>query len=51
MDVIKERLTNAYMRVNESSPGDPSLRQIATLTRRVNEFMSPNLSRHYSGRA
>ncbi|KAF1966865.1 hypothetical protein BU23DRAFT_310354 [Bimuria novae-zelandiae CBS 107.79] len=39
MEVIKERLTNAYMRLNETSPGDPSLRRIAALVRRVGELV------------
>lgn len=38
LEVIKERLTNAYMRLNETSPGDASLRRIAALVKRVGEF-------------
>ena len=38
MDVIKERLTHAYMRLNETSPGDQSLRRIAALVKRVSEL-------------
>ncbi|KAL1601552.1 hypothetical protein SLS60_006467 [Paraconiothyrium brasiliense] len=43
MEVIKERLTHAYMRLNESSPGDASLRRIASLVKRVND-LSPRPS-------
>jgi hypothetical protein len=39
MEVIKERLTHAYMRLNETSPGDPSLRRIAALVQRVGELV------------
>ncbi|KAJ4348038.1 uncharacterized protein N0V89_009410 [Didymosphaeria variabile] len=38
MEVIKERLTHAYMRLNENSPGDGSLRRIASLVKRVNDL-------------
>lgn len=39
MEVIKERLTHAYMRINETSPGDQSIRRIATLVKRVGELV------------
>ncbi|KAL5383461.1 hypothetical protein DPSP01_005860 [Paraphaeosphaeria sporulosa] len=39
MEVIKERLTHAYMRLNESSPGDASLRRIAGLVKRVGDLV------------
>lgn len=39
MEVIKDRLTQAYMRLNESSPGDASLRRIAGLVKRVGELV------------
>ncbi|KAF2640792.1 hypothetical protein P280DRAFT_427066, partial [Massarina eburnea CBS 473.64] len=35
MDVIRDRLTQAYMSLNENSPGDPSLRRISSLVNRV----------------
>ncbi|PVI08626.1 hypothetical protein DM02DRAFT_607998 [Periconia macrospinosa] len=38
MDVIRDRLTQAYMSLNENSPGDVSLRRISTLVARVNEI-------------
>lgn len=38
MEVIKERLTHAYMRLNEGSPGDSALRRIAGLVKRVGEL-------------
>ena len=38
MEVIKERLTHTYMRLNETSPGDQSLRRIAALVQRVGEL-------------
>ncbi|KAF1961388.1 hypothetical protein CC80DRAFT_464259 [Byssothecium circinans] len=38
MDVIRERLTQAYMSLNESSPGDLSLRHISGLVNKVNEI-------------
>jgi hypothetical protein len=37
--VIKERLTHAYMRLNETSPGDASLRRIALLVKRVGDLV------------
>ncbi|KAF2119008.1 hypothetical protein BDV96DRAFT_610845 [Lophiotrema nucula] len=38
MDVMKERLTAAYMSLNESSPGNPLLRTISSMVTRVNEM-------------
>ncbi|CAI6333910.1 unnamed protein product [Periconia digitata] len=49
MDVIRDRLTQAYMSLNESSPGDQSLRRISTLVTRVNELCRANTP--YGGRA
>jgi len=44
MDVFKERLTHAYIRLNEESPGDPLLRRIAALVKGVNDVNPPTRS-------
>jgi hypothetical protein len=38
MEVIKQRLTDAYISLNESSPGDISLRNISLLIQKVNKL-------------
>ena len=38
MDVINQRLTAAYIQLNESTPGNPSLRRIFGLVSRVREL-------------
>jgi hypothetical protein len=38
MEVIKQRLTTAYISLNESSQGDPSLRRISTLVQKVGKL-------------
>lgn len=38
MDVIANRLTQAYMRLNESQPGAPILRRLSGLVNKVNEI-------------
>jgi hypothetical protein len=48
MDVIRDRLTQAYMSLNESSPGDISLRRISGLVNKVNEIS--RLVDPYAGR-
>ncbi|PSN68494.1 hypothetical protein BS50DRAFT_492414 [Corynespora cassiicola Philippines] len=38
MDVMNQRLTTAYIKLNESSPGNPLLRRISALVSTVNEL-------------
>ncbi|KAF2264288.1 DAO-domain-containing protein [Lojkania enalia] len=38
MDVINQRLSQAYMKINESSPGNPLLRRISAMVSKVNEL-------------
>jgi hypothetical protein len=38
MDVMNQRLTACYMKLNESSPGNQLLRRISTLVSKVNEL-------------
>ena len=40
MEVLKDRLSTAYMRINESNPHNPILRKISGLCQRVNEITS-----------
>ncbi|KAF3002891.1 hypothetical protein E8E13_001300 [Curvularia kusanoi] len=38
MDVMSQRLTNKYIELNETTPGNPLLRRISALSRRCNEM-------------
>jgi hypothetical protein len=38
MDVIAQRLTSAYIRLNENSPGNPLLRRISVLVNNCNNM-------------
>jgi hypothetical protein len=38
MEVINQRLTAAYISLNESHPGDPSLRRISTMVQKVSKL-------------
>ncbi|KAH8716924.1 hypothetical protein GQ44DRAFT_775683 [Phaeosphaeriaceae sp. PMI808] len=38
MDVVKQRLTDTYMALNESTPGSPLLRRISALVNKCNEM-------------
>ena len=40
MEVLKDRLSTAYMRINETDPRNPILRKISGLCQRVNEIAS-----------
>ncbi|KAF2033505.1 hypothetical protein EK21DRAFT_86297 [Setomelanomma holmii] len=48
MDVIKQRLTDAYMALNETTPGSPLLRRISTLVNKCNEMT--RAAAHYGAR-
>jgi hypothetical protein len=39
MDVVKQRLTDTYMALNESTPGSPLLRRISLQVNKCNEMM------------
>jgi hypothetical protein len=39
MDVVKQRLTDTYMTLNETTPGSPVLRRIRAHVTRCNEMM------------
>ncbi|KAH7073501.1 hypothetical protein BKA63DRAFT_34032 [Paraphoma chrysanthemicola] len=49
MDVIKQRLTDAYMALNETTPGSPLLRRISSLVNKCNEMT--RTAAHYGARA
>jgi hypothetical protein len=38
MDVVKQRLTDTYMALNESTPGSPLLRRISAQVNKCNEM-------------
>jgi len=38
MEVINQRLTAAYISLNENSPGDLSLRRISTMVQKVSKL-------------
>ena len=38
MDVMSQRLTNKYIELNETTPGNPLLRRISALSRRCNDL-------------
>jgi len=38
MDVINQRLTAAYIKLNEAAPGHQTLRTISVLVNKVNEL-------------
>jgi hypothetical protein len=40
MDVMNQRLTAAYIQLNETSPNNPLLRKISALVSRVKELRS-----------
>lgn len=48
MDVIKQRLTDAYMALNETTPGSPLLRRISALVNKCNEMT--RAAAHYGAR-
>jgi hypothetical protein len=39
MDVVKQRLTDTYMALNESTPGSPLLRRISAQVNKCNEMI------------